>query len=86
MRKNWAKLDSEAYEGMSEYLKHAKEKFPSDGQDVDDESLEELLEIYVHLVMCVHLLLLDSNEKYRDTSEHDMWCKKLGIKNEGDLT
>lgn len=86
MFNNWARLDDDAYNGIAEYLKYAKEMFPADGQEVDDEDLEELLQIYVHLIMCIHVLLLNSHKKYRDVSEHDMWCKKLGIKNEGDLT
>lgn len=86
MLHNWARLDDDAYEGIAEYLRHAREKFPSDGQAVDDESLEELLEIYIHLIICIHIMLLDNNKKYRDDAEHDLWCKKLGIKNEGDLT
>jgi ketosteroid isomerase-like protein len=85
MQNNWAKLDQQAYDGIAEYLKHAKDLFPEDGQPIDDEQLEDILAVYAHMIICTHLLLMNSDKKYRDSQEHDLWCKKLGIQNDGDL-
>lgn len=85
MLNNWARLDADAYRAIADYVEIARQKFPDDYEPVDDERLEEILEIYVHMIMCIHLLLLNLDKKYIDSNEHDVWCKKLGIKNEGDM-
>lgn len=81
---NWARMDNDALQAVAEYLQEARDRFP-EGENIEENDLNELLVTYVHLILCVHTLLLNCYPKYRDAEEHSMWCRKLGITDEGDV-
>ena len=83
--KNWAKLDPVALDGIGEYIDHAKGIFPSEGQDITDEKIEEVLKTYTHLLVCAHVLLLNAHPKYRSRVESRDHDSKTNLPNDGDI-